>query len=134
MNKKILLLILLALLVVFTWYSTTTTKPSVETTQPGKQANTNPSVIIAPVGTAKFKITREEAIRNPPTINGTVKNIGNITGNVRVTGRVFYGGVVSDEKYVILEDIKPGQEANFTLKMSRTAQWIAYNISIAMIK
>jgi len=77
---------------------------------------------------AKFKIINEFGFRNPPSINGTVKNIGNSTGNVKIIARVLYAGVISAENTETINDMKPGDTANFGIPFDKTTQWTAFKI------
>lgn len=77
-------------------------------------------------GIAAFKITQSQARRAPPTINGTVKNIGTATGSVKIIARVYYASVVSAEKTQIIEDIKPDETKRFNFDVDPSAQWGSY--------
>src|SRR3989344_7646278 len=53
---------------------------------------------------AEFKLIQETATRNPAVVKGIVKNIGNGTGSVKVTARVYYAKVVSGEEIQTIEN------------------------------
>jgi hypothetical protein len=76
-----------------------------------------------------FKIIKQTAIRNPPTIIGSVRNEGNGTGTAKITARVYYAKVVSDEKIITIENIKPEQEVDFNISVSPEAQWVSYSLT-----
>lgn len=77
---------------------------------------------------AKFKLISDSATRNPPVINGIVKNIGNGTGSVKVTAKVYYASVVSGENYQILENIAPGDQKSFSIPIEKVDQWTSFKV------
>ena len=77
---------------------------------------------------AKFKLIQEAATRSPPVVKGTVKNIGNGTGSVKVTAKVYYAQVVSGENYQTIENVAPGEERKFNISIDKVAQWTSFKV------
>ncbi len=77
---------------------------------------------------AKFKLIQEVATRNPPVIKGIVKNIGNVTGSVKVTAKVYYAQVVSGENIQMIENVAPGQQKNFSISIGKVTQWTSFKV------
>ncbi len=80
----------------------------------------------------EFKLISDHGLRNPPTISGTVKNIGEGDGSVRVTASVLYAGLISSAGSQVI-DINSGKEANFSISIDKTAQWTSYKITLESI-
>ncbi|MBN2421414.1 hypothetical protein JXB27_04000 [Candidatus Woesearchaeota archaeon] len=77
----------------------------------------------------EFKVIKQFAVRSPPTVSGIVANEGLGTGTVKVIAKVLYAKVVSDEGYQELT-IKPGESADFSIKIDEVAQWTAYTVTL----
>jgi hypothetical protein len=77
-----------------------------------------------------FKITSQQAIRNPPTIKGTIKNNGLGSGDATLVGRIYYAGVVADERTTKVDNLKSEEEANFTIVFDKIDQWTSYSVHI----
>ena len=93
--------------------------------QPSEAANT-----VTVSLNAKFKISNELAKRSPATVYGSIKNIGNATGNAKVTARIFYAKVIVDEKTQVINNVEPGKEANFSMAMDPKDQWTSFKTSV----
>ena len=78
--------------------------------------------------TAEFKITKQSATRFPPSVNGTIKNIGLGRGSVTAIARVYYAGTVSTEAMQTLENIKPDEEVRFDIPINTVALWTSYSV------
>lgn len=81
-------------------------------------------------GTPSFKLIVESAKRSPTTVFGTIKNIGNGTGDAKVTARIFYAKVIADEKTQVINGIAPEKEANFSVTMDPEAQFNSFKVSV----
>ena len=84
--------------------------------------------------TPEFMITREFGTRNPPSINGTIKNVGNRTGSVNLTAKVFYTGVIVSAKTVTIEDVKIDEEIGFAIPFGREIIWDGYVLIMDIIR
>jgi hypothetical protein len=80
-----------------------------------------------------FRIGQEVAKRYPPTVFGFVENIGNATGSVKVTARIYYAKVIASERSTVLEDVKPGEKANYSIEFDTTTQWNSYKVFLEPI-
>ncbi len=78
--------------------------------------------------TAEFKITKQSATRYPPSVNGTIKNIGLGRGSLTVIARVYYAGSVSSEALQSFENIKPDEEVRFDMPIDEVALWTSYGV------
>ena len=101
-----------------------------ETAQPQPTQPSEPGQTVTISGTPTFKIIVENAKRTPATVFGIIKNIGNATGNAKVTARIFYAKVIVDEKTQTIDDIEPGKEANFSIAMKQEDQWTSYKTTV----
>lgn len=77
---------------------------------------------------AEFKLIQETATRNPAVVKGIVKNIGNGTGSVKVTARVYYAKVVSGEEIQTIENVAPGEEKSFSIPIEKVTQWTSFKV------
>ncbi len=75
-----------------------------------------------------FKIVQDFAKKSPPSVNGTVKNIGNGTGDVKITAQVYYAKVIASERTQTIENIEPEEEVKFGIPFDTTVQWTSYGI------
>lgn len=130
--KKWVLLTLLLLLAACTVKTIKTNEPQAEE-KPIITTNTTEPVKTSSTNLPEFKIIQSYAKRSPPSINGTVKNIGKAEGDVKITARVLYAGVVAAENTQIIQNIKPEEEAKFGISITTTAQWTSYSVAAEII-
>lgn len=75
----------------------------------------------------EFKLVKQNAVRNPPTVSGTVLNKGLVDGSVKVIAKVYYASVVAEEESQVIT-VKAGKEANFSMSFDKVTQWISYSV------
>lgn len=82
----------------------------------------------------EFKITSGYGKSSPPSINGTIKNIGNGTGDAIVTATVYYARVIAAERTAIIKNIKAGEDAKFDISFDKTTIWNSYKLTAEPVK
>lgn len=82
----------------------------------------------------EFKIMSEYGKRSPPSINGTIRNIGNATGDAKITAKVYYAGVIASERTATVNNIKVGEDAKFGIGFDKTTVWNSYKLSAEPVK
>lgn len=111
--------------------STITTVQKVEYLKPTSTDNTAvqevKEVQKAQVGPS-FVVRKQTGVRytDPPKIVGTVLNNGTGVGNAKITGKIYYGGVIAYENSVIVENIQPEKEVPFEIPVNKSVQWTSY--------
>ncbi|MEK6887070.1 MAG: hypothetical protein AABW88_04505 [Nanoarchaeota archaeon] len=91
-----------------------------------ERTNSSPTITITLP--SKFKLMQEVATRNPPVVKGVVKNVGNGTGSVKVTAKVYYAQVVADEGMQIIENVAPGEEKTYSIPIEKVTQWTSFKV------
>ena len=77
---------------------------------------------------AEFKIIQHYGNRNPASINGTVTNIGEGSGDVIITVSLYHSQKIVGTVETTIEDIAKDENVKFGMEVDNDLTWAGYEI------
>ncbi len=125
--KKLVIIALLIFLAACTSKVYEEEQPAVQ--EPAVQNETPEEEPVYVPGEPEFRMISHYGVRNPPSINGSLINVGKGTGDVKITVKLYYAQVISSEKTEIIKGISPKETIKFGIALDKITQWEGYTIT-----